>query len=86
MELIDKGKWVIPNFQRDFTWTAKQVKELTESVLESYYIGAILVWKCRGKKDAKLAIEPVYGSKIRKERRSRGFSQSELSKKLEDNT
>jgi hypothetical protein len=67
MELIDKGKWVIPNFQRDFTWTAKQVKELTESVLESYYIGAILVWKCRGKKDAKLAIEPVYGSKIRKE-------------------
>ena len=67
MEFIDKGKWVIPNFQRDFTWTAKQVKELIESVLESYYIGAVLLWKCKDKKNTKLAVEPVYGTKLRED-------------------
>lgn len=36
LENIDKGKWAIPNFQRDFTWTTTQVKELIESVLQSY--------------------------------------------------
>ena len=64
LENIDKGKWVIPNFQRDFTWTTTQVKELIESVLQSYYIGAVLMWKCRDNKSAKLAVEPVYGTKI----------------------
>jgi hypothetical protein len=64
LENIDKGKWVIPNFQRDFTWTTTQVKELIESVLQSYYIGAVLIWKCRDNKSAKLAVEPVYGTKL----------------------
>lgn len=67
LENIDKGKWVIPNFQRDFTWTTTQVKELIESILQSYYIGAILIWKCRDKRNAKLAVEPVYGTKLTQE-------------------
>ncbi|MBA7528138.1 hypothetical protein ES705_20321 [subsurface metagenome] len=62
LENIHRGRWVIPNFQRDFTWTTNQVKELLESILQSYYIGAVLVWKCRNNKNALLAVEPVYGT------------------------
>jgi len=67
LKLVHKGKLVIPNFQRDFTWTTPQVKELLESVLQSYYIGSILVWKCKNRKQAKLDMKPVYGVPLSKD-------------------
>jgi len=34
----------IPEFQRDFVWTKDQVKELIDSLIKGYPVGAFLVW------------------------------------------
>lgn len=40
---VKTGKLVIPDFQRDFVWTRKQIEELLNSVINRYFIGTILV-------------------------------------------
>ena len=37
------GALVIPDFQRDFVWEKKQIEELLNSVINSYFIGSILL-------------------------------------------
>ncbi len=41
---IQKGKYAIPVFQREYTWTRKQVEELWESIFQGFFIGSILTW------------------------------------------
>jgi len=36
-------KWVLPNFQREFVWTAEQIAELFDSIARGYPIGAIIL-------------------------------------------
>ncbi len=46
MALLDDvrtGKLVIPDFQRDFVWTKRQVEELLNSVINRYFIGTLLL-------------------------------------------
>jgi hypothetical protein len=43
LEDVKDGKLVIPDFQRDFVWTRKQIEELLNSVINRYFIGTILV-------------------------------------------
>ena len=43
LEDVKEGKLVIPDFQRDFVWTRKQIEELLNSVINRYFIGTILV-------------------------------------------
>ena len=43
-ELRDQ-KWVLPNFQRDFVWSADQVAFLFDSMMRGYPIGAIILLK-----------------------------------------
>lgn len=38
-------KWVLPNFQREFVWTADQIAELFDSIARGYPIGAIILLK-----------------------------------------
>jgi len=38
-------KWVLPNFQREFVWTADQIAELFDSMARGYPIGAIILLK-----------------------------------------
>lgn len=38
-------KWVLPNFQREFVWTADQIAELFDSMVRGYPIGAIILLK-----------------------------------------
>jgi hypothetical protein len=42
-------KWVLPNFQREFVWTADQIAELFDSMARGYPIGAIILLKYREK-------------------------------------
>lgn len=41
---IEKGKYAVPSFQRDFVWKDKQVLELFDSIIKGYPIGAITLW------------------------------------------
>jgi hypothetical protein len=43
LEDVRAGKLVIPDFQRDFVWTRKQIEELLNSIINRYFIGTILV-------------------------------------------
>lgn len=36
-------KWVLPNFQREFVWTAEQIAELFDSIVRGYPIGSIIL-------------------------------------------
>lgn len=42
---IENREMVLPEFQREFTWTKKQSQELIDSLLKGYPIGSLLVWK-----------------------------------------
>ena len=46
--LIDKmkeGRFVIPDFQREFEWRPWDVRDLIKSIFLDYYIGTLLLWK-----------------------------------------
>ncbi len=44
LELLHKGEWQIPQFQREFVWSPEQVKNLINSFIKSYPIGLITIW------------------------------------------
>lgn len=44
LDLLKKGEWQIPQFQREFIWTPEQVKKLVNSFIKSYPIGLITTW------------------------------------------
>ena len=41
---VEKGRCAVPDFQRYWTWTKKQIEELWESIFQGYYIGPLLIW------------------------------------------
>ncbi len=45
LTLIDKGHLRLPQFQREFVWTHKQVREYLDSLYRGYPSGSILIWK-----------------------------------------
>ena len=45
LEKASNREWVIPNFQREFVWTAKQIANLFDSIARGYPIGAIILLK-----------------------------------------
>jgi hypothetical protein len=47
IELIDKGKIRLPNFQRDFRWEINDITELIVSLLYGYPAGVLLFWDVR---------------------------------------
>src|SRR4051794_20051674 len=58
---LKEGRFVIPDFQRDFEWTPQDVRDLMRSIFLDYYIGSLLLWKGTSENFAALACEPVYG-------------------------
>ncbi len=42
---LRKHKVVIPEFQRGYVWSDKQVKDLYDSIVKKYPIGTIVLWK-----------------------------------------
>ncbi len=58
---LREGRFVIPDFQREFEWKPWDISELMRSIFLDYFIGSLLLWK--GKKDnfESLACEAIYG-------------------------
>ncbi|MBD3307394.1 DUF262 domain-containing protein, partial [candidate division KSB3 bacterium] len=42
---IENNEMVLPEFQREFTWSRRQSLELIDSLLKEYPIGSLLIWR-----------------------------------------
>jgi len=40
-----ENKWVLPYFQRYFTWTRADVRDFLTSIFNDYYVGSFLFWE-----------------------------------------
>lgn len=61
LQRLREGRYVVPDFQRDFEWQPWDISNLVSSVFRDYYIGSLLLW--RGKPDnfGALSCEPLFG-------------------------
>lgn len=57
---LKEGRYVIPNFQRDFEWEPWDISALMRSIFLDYYIGSLLLWKGKPENFKALACEPIY--------------------------
>lgn len=58
---LREGRFVIPDFQREFEWQPWDIRELMRSIFLDYYIGSLLLWKGNKRNFKTLACEPIYG-------------------------
>jgi hypothetical protein len=58
---LKEGRFVIPDFQREFEWTPQDIRDLMRSIFLDYYIGSLLLWKGKAENFAALACEAIYG-------------------------
>ena len=58
---LREGRYVIPDFQREFEWEPSDINELMSSIFRDYFIGSLLLWKGKSKNFQALACEPIYG-------------------------
>ena len=54
------GRFVIPDFQREFEWEPADIRALMSSVFRDYYIGNLLLWRGTPSNFANLACESIY--------------------------
>jgi hypothetical protein len=55
------GRYVIPDFQREFEWKPWDIRDLMRSIFLDYYIGSLLLWKGKPENFTALSCEPIYG-------------------------
>jgi hypothetical protein len=58
---LREGRFVIPDFQREFEWRPWDIRDLMRSIFLDYYIGSLLLWKGKPENFTALSCEPVYG-------------------------
>lgn len=58
---LKEGRYVIPDFQREFEWNPWDIRELMRSIFLDYYIGSLLLWKGKKENFEALSCEPIYG-------------------------
>lgn len=58
---LREGRFVIPDFQREFEWKPWDIRELMKSIFLDYYIGSLLLWKGKKESFEALACEGLYG-------------------------
>lgn len=58
---LKEGRFVIPDFQREFEWQPWDISALMRSIFLDYYIGSLLLWKGKKENFTALACEAVYG-------------------------
>lgn len=58
---LKEGRFVIPDFQREFEWEPSAIRDLMRSIFLDYYIGSLLLWKGTPPNIAALSCEAVYG-------------------------
>ena len=60
---LKEGRFVIPDFQREFEWYPWDINALIRSIFMDYYIGSLLLWRGKEENFEALSCEPVYGWK-----------------------
>ena len=60
---LREGRFVIPDFQREFEWKPWDIRDLIRSIFLDYYIGSLLLWTGKKENYAALSCEPIYGFK-----------------------
>lgn len=63
INMLKEGRFVIPDFQREFEWRPWDIKDLMRSIFLDYYIGSLLLWKGKTENFQALSCEIVYGYK-----------------------
>jgi hypothetical protein len=58
---LKDGRFVIPDFQREFEWRPWDIRDLMRSMFLDYYIGSLLLWKGKKENIEALSCEPIYG-------------------------
>ena len=58
---LREGRFVIPDFQREFEWRPWDISELMRSIFLDYYIGSLLLWKGKKENFEALSCESIYG-------------------------
>jgi hypothetical protein len=58
---LREGRFVIPDFQREFEWKPWDIRDLVRSIFLDYYIGSLLLWKGKSENFDALACESIYG-------------------------
>jgi hypothetical protein len=58
---LREGRFVIPDFQREFEWKPWDISALMRSIFLDYYIGSLLLWKGKPENFNALSCEAVYG-------------------------
>ena len=58
---LREGRFVIPDFQREFEWKPWDIRDLMRSIFLDYYIGSLLLWAGKKENFAALSCESVYG-------------------------
>ncbi len=61
IEDLKSGKYYLPSFQRRWEWNSKKIKEFIDSILNSYPIGVIILWKPSNIKRVDPFSKPLYG-------------------------
>lgn len=57
---LGRGRFEIPDFQREFEWDPNAIDDLMRSIFLDYYIGSLLLWKGGDYFDS-LSCEPIKG-------------------------
>jgi hypothetical protein len=60
---LKEGRFVIPDFQREFEWLPWDISALMRSIFLDYFIGSLLLWKGKSENFDALACESIYGYK-----------------------
>ena len=63
VEHLQNGRYVIPDFQREFEWVPADINALMRSIFLDYYIGSLLLWRSTDENRNALACEEIYGYK-----------------------
>ena len=58
---LKEGRFVVPDFQREFEWKPWDISDLMRSIFLDYYVGSLLLWKGKDENFDALACEPIYG-------------------------
>jgi uncharacterized protein DUF262 len=58
---LREGRYVIPDFQREFEWKPWDIRDLLRSIFLDYYIGSLLLWKGTKENFEALSCERIYG-------------------------
>jgi uncharacterized protein with ParB-like and HNH nuclease domain len=58
---LKEGRYVIPDFQREFEWRPWDIRDLMRSIFLDYYIGSLLLWKGTKSNFDALSCEGIYG-------------------------